>query len=103
MGMRKALIGQIAGKSGLTDSLFIATKVRARGREAGIAQIEQSLGRLHRGKIDLIQVHNLVDVDAQMRCTAGIEKQRKDPVYRNYLLRAAGLCRNREKHEIAAP
>jgi len=65
-GNAESLIGQIAGKSGLTDSLFIATKVRARGREAGIAQIEQSLGRFHRGKIDLIQVHNLVDVDAQM-------------------------------------
>ena len=65
-GNAESLIGQIAGKSGLTDSLFIATKVRARGREAGIAQIEQSLGRFHRGKIDLIQVHNLVDVEAQM-------------------------------------
>jgi aryl-alcohol dehydrogenase-like predicted oxidoreductase len=65
-GNAESLIGQIAGKSGLTDSLFIATKVRARGREAGIAQIEQSLGRFHRGKIDLIQVHNLVDVETQM-------------------------------------
>lgn len=65
-GNAESLIGQIAGKSGLSDSLFIATKVRARGREAGIAQIEQSLGRFHRAKIDLIQVHNLVDVDAQM-------------------------------------
>jgi aryl-alcohol dehydrogenase-like predicted oxidoreductase len=65
-GNAESLIGQIAGKSGLTDSLFIATKVRARGREAGVAQIEQSLGRFQRRKIDLIQVHNLVDVDAQM-------------------------------------
>lgn len=65
-GNAESLIGQIAGKSGLSDSLFIATKVRAKGKEAGITQIEQSLGRFHRGKIDLIQVHNLVDVDAQM-------------------------------------
>jgi len=65
-GNAESLIGQIAGKSGLTDSLFIATKVRARGREAGIAQIEQSLGRFQRRKIDLMQVHNLVDVETQM-------------------------------------
>jgi aryl-alcohol dehydrogenase-like predicted oxidoreductase len=65
-GNAESLIGQIAGKSGLTDSLFIATKVRARGREAGIAQIEQSLGRFQRRTIDLIQVHNLVDVETQM-------------------------------------
>ena len=78
-GNAESLIGQIAGKSGLTDSLFIATKVRARGREAGIAQIEQSLGRFHRAKIDLIQVHNLVDVDAQMsglRCAIGRRMER---------------------------
>lgn len=65
-GNAESLIGQIAGKSGLTDSLFIATKVRAKGKEAGITQIEQSLGRFHRGRIDLIQVHNLVDVETQM-------------------------------------
>src|SRR5215510_6153279 len=47
-GNAESLIGQIAGRSGLTDSLFIATKVRAKGREAGIAQIEQSLGRFQR-------------------------------------------------------
>jgi aryl-alcohol dehydrogenase-like predicted oxidoreductase len=65
-GNAESLIGQIASKSGLTDSLFIATKVRAKGKEAGITQIEQSLGRFQRRKIDLIQVHNLVDVAAQM-------------------------------------
>ena len=65
-GNAESLIGQIAGKSGLTDSLFIATKVRAKGKEAGITQIEQSLGRFQRRKIDLMQVHNLVDVETQM-------------------------------------
>ena len=65
-GNAESLIGQIAGKSGLTDSLFIASKVRAKGKEAGITQIEQSLGRFQRRKIDLMQVHNLVDVETQM-------------------------------------
>jgi aryl-alcohol dehydrogenase-like predicted oxidoreductase len=65
-GNAESLIGQIASKSGLTDSVFIATKVRAKGKEAGITQIEQSLGRFQRRKIDLMQVHNLVDVETQM-------------------------------------
>jgi aryl-alcohol dehydrogenase-like predicted oxidoreductase len=65
-GNAESLIGQIAGKSGLTDSLFIATKVWTRGKEAGIAQMEQSLTRFQRRKIDLMQVHNLVDVEIQM-------------------------------------
>jgi diketogulonate reductase-like aldo/keto reductase len=38
---------------------FIATKVWTRGRDAGIEQMARSIGLLHR--VDLIQVHNLVD------------------------------------------
>jgi aryl-alcohol dehydrogenase-like predicted oxidoreductase len=40
---------------------FLATKVWTRGREAGIAQMEQSFAHLKTGRIDLMQVHNLVD------------------------------------------
>ncbi|MNK67510.1 General stress protein 69 [compost metagenome] len=40
---------------------FLATKVWTSGREAGIAQMEQSFTRLRTQQIDLMQVHNLVD------------------------------------------
>jgi diketogulonate reductase-like aldo/keto reductase len=40
---------------------FLATKVWARGREHGIAQMERSLRLLRTSQIDLIQIHNLVD------------------------------------------
>ena len=40
---------------------FIATKVWTRGREAGIAQMERSLALLGTQRIDLMQVHNLLD------------------------------------------
>jgi diketogulonate reductase-like aldo/keto reductase len=40
---------------------FLATKVWTAGREAGIRQIEQSFARLRTRRIDLLQVHNLVD------------------------------------------
>src|SRR5437868_1893867 len=62
-GNAEGLIGQIAGKSGLTNSLFIATKVWTLGKQAGIDQMERSLQRFQARKIDLMQVHNLVDVD----------------------------------------
>ena len=40
---------------------FLATKVWTRGREAGIAQMEASMRRLRTQRIDLMQIHNLVD------------------------------------------
>ena len=40
---------------------FLATKVWTRGREQGIAQMEQSFQRLQTQRIDLMQIHNLLD------------------------------------------
>jgi aryl-alcohol dehydrogenase-like predicted oxidoreductase len=65
-GNAESLIGQIAAKSGVSKSLFIATKVWTLGKEAGIQQMERSLDRFQTRTIDLMQVHNLVDVGIQM-------------------------------------
>ena len=70
-GNAEAMIGDIAAKAGLTKSLFIATKVWTRGKEAGIAQMNQSLARFKTKPIDLMQVHNLVDVDTHMSTLRG--------------------------------
>jgi diketogulonate reductase-like aldo/keto reductase len=43
------------------DDFFYATKVWTQGREAGIRQMEDSLRKLRRPSIDLMQIHNLVD------------------------------------------
>ena len=55
----------------LTDSMrrhaFIATKVWTRGERAGIEQMTQSAQLLRREHLDLIQVHNLLDLDTQLR------------------------------------
>jgi diketogulonate reductase-like aldo/keto reductase len=40
---------------------FLATKVWTRGREAGIAQMEESFRLLQTERIDLMQIHNLLD------------------------------------------
>jgi len=40
---------------------FLATKVWTRGREEGIAQMEQSFSLLQTKRIDLMQIHNLLD------------------------------------------
>ncbi len=45
------------------DDFFLATKTRARTREEAGAEIERSLTRLGVERVDLLQLHNLVDPD----------------------------------------
>jgi diketogulonate reductase-like aldo/keto reductase len=60
------VIGDLASKLGLQQSLFLATKVWTRGKQAGIESMERSFARLQTKRIDLMQVHNLVDVTTQL-------------------------------------
>ena len=60
------VLGRLATDLGLVDDLWVATKVWTEGREEGIAQMETSLAELRRPNIELMQVHNLVDVEVQL-------------------------------------
>ena len=65
-GQAESVIGDLAGKLHLREKLFIATKVWTHGKQEGIAMMERSLMRFQAKKIDLMQVHNLVDAEIQM-------------------------------------
>jgi aryl-alcohol dehydrogenase-like predicted oxidoreductase len=65
-GRAETVVGELVNEIGNRDDLFLATKVRTEGREEGIQQMETSLRRFHTDRIDLMQVHNLVDVDTQL-------------------------------------
>jgi diketogulonate reductase-like aldo/keto reductase len=65
-GPAEGVIGELATKLRLRDSLFIATKVWTSGKQAGIEMMERSMDRFQTKRIDLMQVHNLVDVETQM-------------------------------------
>ncbi|RYZ02630.1 MAG: aldo/keto reductase [Comamonadaceae bacterium] len=58
--------GDLLQQAGARDKAFVATKVWTRGRQEGIAQMEQSMRRLGTSRIDLMQVHNLVDWRTQL-------------------------------------
>jgi diketogulonate reductase-like aldo/keto reductase len=60
-GRAEQVIGDIAAKLGLHAALFLATKVWTTGKEEGVASMERSFARLQTKKLDLIQVHNLID------------------------------------------
>ena len=61
-GSSEAVTGDLASALGLSAKLFYATKVWTSGREEGVRQMEQSFRRLRVSRMDLMQVHNLVDV-----------------------------------------
>ena len=66
-GTAESVAGDLAADQGVTERLFLATKVWTSGREAGIAQMEQSLRRLRGRRLDLLQIHNLLDWKTHLR------------------------------------
>ena len=60
-GSAESVVGDLASARKLRDRLFLATKVWTSGRDAGIAQMEESLQRLKSPRIELMQIHNLQD------------------------------------------
>ena len=66
-GTAESVAGDLAAELAVTDKLFFATKVWTSGREAGVAQIEQSFRRFRTKRLDLLQIHNLLDWKTQLR------------------------------------
>ena len=80
-GASEELAGSIVREAGLGDRVFWATKLNVVGRGGGTAdpaaaraQVEQSLARVGKNPIDLIQVHNMADVPTQL----GVLREYKD-------------------------
>lgn len=61
-GEAERVVGDLSAEAGLRDRLFFATKVWTSGRNAGIRQMEESFRLMRTDRMDLMQVHNLVDV-----------------------------------------
>ena len=65
-GRAEDVIGDLTATLGIRDKPFLATKVWTRGQENGIRSMERSMVRLRTKQIDLMQVHNLVDVHTHL-------------------------------------
>jgi len=65
-GRAEEVIGEVTSSLGIREKLFLATKVWTRGKQSGIQSIERSMALLRTNRIDLMQVHNLVDVNTQL-------------------------------------
>src|SRR5258706_997971 len=61
-GSSESVAGDLIAELKLRERLFVATKVWTRGREEGMRQVEASFKAWRVERMDLVQVHNLVDV-----------------------------------------
>jgi diketogulonate reductase-like aldo/keto reductase len=69
-GSSEAVVGRLAADLGGPGLLFVATKVWTSGRQAGIRQMDASMAKLGVERLDLMQVHNLVDVATHLATLA---------------------------------
>jgi aryl-alcohol dehydrogenase-like predicted oxidoreductase len=60
-GSAERVLGDLIEGLGVGSKLWLATKVWTRGREAGARQIDESFARLRTRRLDLLQIHNLLD------------------------------------------
>jgi aryl-alcohol dehydrogenase-like predicted oxidoreductase len=65
-GRAEETTGDLVAQVRPAPAPFIATKVWTTGKEAGIRDMERSMKRFRTERIDLMQVHNLVDVETHL-------------------------------------
>jgi diketogulonate reductase-like aldo/keto reductase len=65
-GSAEAVVGDLLAAAGTRSKAFIATKVWTSGHDSGIAQMRQSMRLLKTDRIDLMQIHNLLDWRAHL-------------------------------------
>ena len=75
-GQAEAVTGALlARESGLRKRVFLATKISTRGHESAMRQVRQSQQALGSDKLDLIQVHNLIDTRNQLALLRELKQQ----------------------------
>ncbi len=66
-GLSEKVLGELLSTISPQSKVFVATKVWTTGEKEGLAQIKHSMRNLKRTRIDLYQVHNLVDWKIQLK------------------------------------
>ena len=66
-GTSESVAGELVAELGLRERLFFATKVWTSGRAEGVRQMEESFRRLRLARMDLMQIHNLLDAATHTR------------------------------------
>jgi len=76
-GRSEEVAGDLIASAQARSKMFLATKVWTRGREAGLQQIETSMRLLKSKSLDLIQVHNLLDLDTHLETLRKLKEEKR--------------------------
>ena len=76
-GRSEHVVGDLIDKLKIREKLFIATKVWISGREAGVAQMNDSMEKMRARPLDLMQVHNLLDVETHLKTLSEWKKEKR--------------------------
>lgn len=76
-GRSEKVVGDLSTETKLNEKLFIATKVWTSGEKEGIRQMNNSFALLQRKKIDLMQIHNLMDWQTHLKTLRAWKEQGK--------------------------
>jgi aryl-alcohol dehydrogenase-like predicted oxidoreductase len=60
-GLAEEATGDVVARAGLAGKPFLASKVWTQGKAVGSAEMTRSLQRMRTQKLDLLQIHNLLD------------------------------------------
>jgi diketogulonate reductase-like aldo/keto reductase len=74
-GRSEEVVGELSAELSIQDQLFVATKVWTRGRAEGIRQMETSMRQLRVERLDLMQVHNLLDAASHLDTLSGWKRE----------------------------
>ncbi|HZH42925.1 MAG TPA: aldo/keto reductase [Lysobacter sp.] len=76
-GSAEDVLGDLLAERTARARIFLASKLAAEGRDAGLAQFERSLQRLRTDRLDLLQVHNLRDWRTQIEVARELKRAGK--------------------------
>jgi len=65
-GAAEQVAGDLIERLGVRSKLFVATKVWSSDKAAGVRQMHESMAKLRAKPIELMQVHNMHDVEAHL-------------------------------------
>lgn len=76
-GSSEKVVGDLSQQMGIRKELFMATKVWTNGEQAGIRQMDNSIQKMQAKTMDLMQVHNLMDVRTHLKTLKNWKEQGK--------------------------
>jgi diketogulonate reductase-like aldo/keto reductase len=74
-GQAEAVTGELLARLKARDDVFLATKIGTTGRDSGMRQVRNSETALRTRKLDLIQIHNLIDTATQLALLRDLKQQ----------------------------